>query len=77
MEMMFVLVFFGVYVLMYLIDFNEAKKINQKILEPAINELSELFEDLEVSCTYGGQRNRTVIGYEFRYRKHASERKAG
>jgi plasmid replication initiation protein len=54
-----------------------AKKINQKILEPAINELSELFEDLEVSCTYGGQRNRTVIGYEFRYRKHASERKAG
>ncbi len=31
MEMMFVLVFFGVCVLMYLVDFNEAKKINQKL----------------------------------------------
>ena len=31
MEMMFVMVFFGVCVLMYLVDFNEAKKINQKL----------------------------------------------
>lgn len=31
MEIMFVLVFFGVYALMYFVDFNEAKKINKKL----------------------------------------------
>lgn len=40
MEVMFVLVFFGVYVLMYLVDFNEAKKINQKLKDRKKEEAS-------------------------------------
>lgn len=31
MEIMFILVFFAVYTLLYLFDFNETKKINQKL----------------------------------------------
>ena len=44
-------------------------KIKQKILDPSIKELSPLFPGLEVTPTYGGKRNRTIVGYEFRFEK--------
>lgn len=53
----------------------DARKIKQKIIDPAIKELAPLFSGLEVVPTYGGERNRTVIGYEFRYLENAFYKK--